>query len=248
MQRRPSAYKERRKSVGEGMVGADGAVSVEDKKRMLRRKSSVPENLYVYEVTVPDIEEGFDEIIYYKIVVKAIGNIEWTLFRRYSEFHDVHADISLELPTITFESPFPKKDNLSWLGPMRQKEIEKRRQKLNDWLEEFLSITNGSVKPQGALPDEITKMQDKLDAFLEIKEKIRAHTIAQAAKIEPKVDESKIAIFGEVDVPKVGPSLASVWNMKSFGGGEDDDNDEDGLNGLEDNDERKKSHDEQSES
>ena len=230
MQRRPSAYKVRAQSAGEGVLTtSQGAViSAEERRKMLRRKSSVPENLYVYEITIPDIEEGFDDIIYYKIVIKAIGNIEWSLFRRYSDFFDVHTDISLELTTVTFESNFPQKVYSSWLGPLRQQQIEKRRLRLQDWLQEFLSITNGSVRPKDAKQEEVTKMQEKLDAFLEVKEKIRAHTIAQAAKITPAVDESAIAIFGAVIppivVPKVAPSLSNVF--ASFGDGNQSESDE----------------------
>ena len=228
MKRRPSAYKVRAQSAGEGMLNkeASGVISSEEKKKMIRRKSSVPENLYVYEITVPDIEEGFDDVIYYKIVIKAIGNIEWCLFRRYSEFFNVYTDISLELPTIHFESPFPKKDYSSWIGSPKSSQIEKRRRLLQDWLQEFLSITNGSVKPEDAETEEITKMQEKLDAFLEVKEKIRAHTLSQAAKIKPAVDESAIAIYGEtpkIVVPKVAPSLSSVF------GGFDHENKEDSV-------------------
>lgn len=249
MQRRPSAYKVRSKSVGEGMLNdAQGAViSAEEKKKMMRRKSSVPENLYVYEITVPEVEEGFDDILYYKIVIKAIGNIEWSLFRRYSDFFDVHTDISFELPTILFESEFPKKDFYSWLGPLKSSQIEKRRRKLQDWLQEFLSITNGSVRPAGAKQEEVTKMQEKLDAFLEVKEKIRTHTIAQAAKITPAVDESAIAIYGapstipSIVVPKVAPSLKSVFATFGDGGddieGDSESNDkEDKDNDIKDND------------
>jgi hypothetical protein len=245
MQRRQSAYKVRAASVGEGMLNTEGIITPAERKRMLRRKSSVPENLYVYEITVPEVEEGFDDIIYYKIVIKAIGNIEWTLFRRFSEFFDVHTDITTELATIVFESEFPKKDTFSWFGQLRAKEIDKRRRMLQDWLQEFLSITNGSVRPPNAKQEEVTKMQEKLDAFLEVKEKIRAHTIAQAAKIKPAVDESAIAIYGEtpkIVVPIVAPTLKNVWSMAydddandDSGGDEDLDNDKNDSNNNNDN-------------
>jgi hypothetical protein len=217
MQRRHSAYKVRSKTAGEGMLNNEGTnITAEEKRKMMRRKSSVPENLYVYEITIPDIEEGFDDIIYYRIVIKAIGNIEWNLFRRYSDFFDVHTDISLELTTIVFESEFPKKDFKSWFGSLRKKEIDKRRRMLQDWLQEFLSITNGSVRPENAKPEEVTRMQEKLDAFLEVKEKIRAHTISQAAKLEPAVDESAIAIYGAATPAIVVPKVVMVAPVASL--------------------------------
>lgn len=220
MQRRPSAYRVRSKSVGDALLNNDSSsISPEEKRKIMRRRSSVSENLYVYEITIPDIEEGFDEIIYYRIVIKAIGNIEWNLFRRYSDFFDVHTDISYDLTSISFEVDFPKKDIYSWFGPLKKKEIDKRRRMLQEWLQEFLSITNGSVKPKNAKQEEITRMQEKLDAFLEVKEKIRAHTVSQAMKLKPAVDESAIAVYGAaapaVTVPLTPPTLSRVFGTFS---------------------------------
>lgn len=46
----------------------------------------------VYEAMVVTAEER-NEVVLYKIVVRALGSIEWTIFRRYSEFRDLYEQI-----------------------------------------------------------------------------------------------------------------------------------------------------------
>ena len=48
----------------------------------------------VYEAMVMDFIEE-DEIVKYRVVVRALGNIEWTLYRRYSEFRELYNSISV---------------------------------------------------------------------------------------------------------------------------------------------------------
>jgi hypothetical protein len=52
----------------------------------------------VYEAMVSAEER--DEVVLYRIVVRALGSIEsieWTIFRRYSEFRDLHDLIRIQL-------------------------------------------------------------------------------------------------------------------------------------------------------
>jgi hypothetical protein len=53
---------------------------------------TILEPFYVYDIEIPYFEEH-NNICYFKIIVKAIGNVEWVVYRRYSNFFLLYENI-----------------------------------------------------------------------------------------------------------------------------------------------------------
>mmetsp|Transcript_21199 Transcript_21199/g.30657 ORF Transcript_21199/g.30657 Transcript_21199/m.30657 type:complete len:910 (-) Transcript_21199:330-3059(-) len=88
--------------------------------------ASVEAQSLVYEAVVTGYVEERGAILF-KVVVRAIGDIEWEVYRRYSAFRELFNRINFETSTLTIESKFPPKKRDSWLKEIDDETVHARQ-------------------------------------------------------------------------------------------------------------------------
>jgi hypothetical protein len=79
---------------------------------------------YVVDISVPDFVDD-SGTIFYQIHVFSFAEVEYVIYRRYSEFHSLHNNVSywMSFPT---KASFPQKNPLSWMMSPNDEELKKR--------------------------------------------------------------------------------------------------------------------------
>lgn len=83
----------------------------------------------VRDVSIPEFVD-YSGAIYFQIHVFALGEVEYVLSRRYSEFHSLHSNVSYWMPFPT-KASFPQKSSLSWMISPSDEELRQRTLGLN---------------------------------------------------------------------------------------------------------------------
>lgn len=156
----------------------------------------------------------------------------WHVFRRYSEFHDVHQSITakfLDLGTITFPSKRMLNNLAAWF-------LEKRKAELDEWLQCVLSPATlqshpGLLEALSRFLDQTAYTTTPLPMAKRVEDNLRVgvRSVSDAVKAVPDtiintMDGVVDGLYRKIVGPKYNPQLPDFPSRGSFDASESDEN------------------------